>query len=69
MRYFTYNEQGEQGTNITTTVAENVLAETFKPRWEAEMRRLGRPYGPTDWLDDWIVVNWAWETDEYGRKL
>lgn len=71
MRYYSYNELHENGTdNVVVTVSEDDIRRNYFPYWYDQMcRKFGedvvrRDYSFDDCLDDWIVVNWAWEVIE-----
>ena len=73
MRYFCYmTTGGERGeTYVVETVSEEDIREDYWPHWYHQMcKKFGKEhvdetYSFHDCLDDWIVVNWAWEsTDE-----
>ena len=69
MRYFSYNEYVEDpSTNSVVTVSEEDVRRDYYPYWYDKMcQKFGkevvdRDYSFEDCLDDWIVVNWAWES-------
>ena len=69
MRYFCYNEYVEDpNTNSVVTVSEEDVRRDYYPYWYDKMcKKFGkevvdRDYSFKDCLDDWIVVNWAWES-------
>ena len=69
MRYFCYNEYVEDpNTNSVITVSEEDVRRDYYPYWYDKMcKKFGkevvdRDYCFEDCLDDWIVVNWAWES-------
>lgn len=68
MRYFSYNEYVEDpNENSLVTVSENDILVTYYPFWYDKMcekygkEHVDATYSFEDCLDDWIVVNWAWE--------
>lgn len=73
MRYFSYNEPGEYpkpyGFYIKT-VSEEEIRKEFYPFWYDRMcKKFGKDhvdktYNFEDCLEDWKVVNYAWEVDE-----
>lgn len=72
MRYYTYNEPGDDGSNITVTVSEEEILEVYKPYFLRQMKRItGDTVGFPDEeiIDQWVVINWAWETDIDGNTL
>lgn len=70
MRYFSYNEPVDENYNINQiiTVSEEDVRRDYYPYWYDKMcKKFGkevvdRDYSFEDCLDDWIVVNWAWES-------
>lgn len=75
MRYFSYNvptmrEDGEVIDNEIKTVSEDDIRTEYFPQWEQLMiKKYGKDhYNETfcflDCVDDFIVVNWAWEVKE-----
>lgn len=65
MRYWSYNEP--VGDEVVTKSEEEILQEYY-PYWLGQMvKKLGlgaviRNYTTQDCIDDWVVVNWAWES-------
>jgi hypothetical protein len=70
VRYFSYNEPVDENynTNIVVTMSEEDVRKTYYPYWYEKMcKKFGkevvdRDYCFEDCLDDWIVVNWEWES-------
>jgi len=69
MRYFCYNEYvDDPNINSVVTVSEEDVRRDYYPYWYDKMcKKFGkevvdRDYSFEDCLDDWIVVNWAWES-------
>ena len=70
MRYFCYNETGgERGeTHIVVTISEDEIREDYWDHWYFLMcKKFGKEhvdnnYNFQDCLEDWITVNWAWES-------
>ena len=69
MRYWTYCEEDEYGKYIQETWSEAQILAAYFPIWAANMKRLGRdhPISEGYCIDDWVVINCAWATDEWGR--
>lgn len=69
MRYYSYNEyKTEPGVDdYVETVSEEDIRKTYYPYWYDKMvKKFGKEvveknYCFEDCLEDWIVVNWAWE--------
>ena len=70
MRYFSYDEPDEDFNNIVVTKSEEEIRKEYYPIWYERMcKKFGkevvdRDYSFEDCLDDWIVVNWAWEVKD-----
>ena len=68
MRYYSYNEMGDNGENLIITVSEDEIRKTYYPWWKERMyKKFGKDavdakFSFDDCLYDWIVVNWAWES-------
>jgi hypothetical protein len=75
VRYFCYNEYDpesplaneETGGYVMTKSEDEILYEYY-PHWHEQMcKKFGREhvdknYSFQDCIDDWIVVNWEWES-------
>ena len=68
MRYWTYAEEGWYGQYVQETWSESQILAAHFSSWKEEMKRLGRDQhiSENECINDWVVVNWAWETDERG---
>lgn len=70
MRYFSYDEPDEDFNNIVVTKSEEEIRKEYYPLWYERMcKKFGkevvdRDYSFEDCLDDWVVVNWAWEVKD-----
>ena len=70
MRYFCYNEYVPEAPdgNVIVTMSEEEIQKTFWPYWYEKMcTKYGKDFVDSDYtfedcLNDWIVVNWAWES-------
>ena len=67
MRYFSYNEYDENGGHVVTQ-SEEEIREQYWPYWYGKMcdkfgkEHVDQNYSFEECLEDWIVVNWAWES-------
>lgn len=75
MRYYSYNEPDDDGENVVVTLSEEDIRETYYPWWKGRMimkygeEKFNQNWCFEDCLQDWIVVNWAWEvTDERAQS-
>ena len=72
MRYFSYNDYiTKPGVDdVVLTVSEDDICEVYWPYWYDRMcKKFGKEtvdsqYTFEDCLEDWIVVNCAWEVTE-----
>lgn len=79
MRYFSYNEYTETEFSpddssippaLIVTVSEEEIRRDYYPYWYEKMctkfgkTAVDQTYSFEDCLDDWIVVNWAWEVKD-----
>lgn len=74
MRYFSYNELDPESQSINgnegyvVTMSEKEILEQYYPYWYRKMcEKFGQEYVDAtysfeDCLDDWKIVNWAWES-------
>lgn len=71
MRYWSYNELEDDGSNLVVTLSEDEILNQFYPYWSSRMiAKFGQEVFERDWckkdcIDDWVVVNWAWESTPY----
>jgi hypothetical protein len=69
-RYYSYNEFDEdfEEYGYVVTKSEDEIREEYWPYWYGKMcdkfgkENVDSKYTFEDCLDDWIVVNWAWES-------
>jgi len=76
VRYFAYNDLGENGEPIVTIVTDQQI---LKEYWEYWCRSMEEKKGLTveefralnqdDCIEDWINIHWAWQVDENGKTL
>ena len=73
MRYFSYNDYKTDPSvdPYVATKSEDDIRKEYFPYWEKKMiEKFGEEYYRDnycflDCLDDWIVVNLAWEVDKW----
>jgi len=71
LRYFTYNEQSADEEPILVTKSEKEILDEYWDWWYDKMcEKFGKEhvdanYSSKDCIDDWIVVNWAWEVEDW----
>lgn len=67
MRYFSYHEYVTDESAIIVTKSEDEVRKEYWPHWFDKMcdkfgyEHVTEIYSFEDCLDDWIVVNYAWE--------
>jgi hypothetical protein len=72
MRYFSYNEYDVNNVDgvCIYTLSEEDIRKQYWPYWYRKMcEKFGQlhvddNYTFEDCLEDWIVVNWAWESKD-----
>jgi len=73
MKYWTIVFPGEFGQHVQETWNEEQIMSSYLPYWTSKMLdHFGGPHSSItreNCLDDWIVVHWAVETDEFGNKI
>lgn len=69
MRYYCYNEPiGDGSENEVITKSEEDIRNEYYPYWYERMvkkfgyQHVNENYSFEDCLDDWIIINWAWES-------
>jgi len=74
-RYYSYNEYDPESEladvngGYVVTMSEDDIREQYWPYWYGEMcEKFGKEevdgkYSFEDCLDDWVIVNWAWEVN------
>lgn len=69
MKYYAYNELSDnyKFENIIVTRSENQIIEVYWPYWYGRMceqfgkREVDKNYTIEDCIEDYVIVNWAWE--------
>jgi hypothetical protein len=72
MKYWTIAFPGECGQHVVETWSEDqILSSAWYRNWVYKMVQANKHSLISDELaiDDWCVVHWAIETDEWGNKL
>ena len=72
MKYWCYNEydpnNSKANSGYVVTLSEDEILENYYPYWSERMiKKFGqeefdKTYCKLDCIDDWVVVNWAWES-------
>lgn len=71
MKYYTIVFPGEFGQHVQETWNEEQILRSYYSYWVGKMiENVSNPDLSTELcLDDWKVVHWAVETDQWGNKL
>lgn len=72
MRYYTFNEQHVvDGFHSRVTASEEAILNHYFSYWAGAMANVGKEELITqeNCIEDFVTVNWAWETDSYGDKV
>ena len=71
MKYWTIVFPGEFGQHVQETWSEDQIIESYYKYWYGKMvesnnhDKISRELC----IDDWCVVHWAEETDEFGKRI
>jgi hypothetical protein len=78
VKYYSYNTYNfnEDGSlnDIVVTLSEAQILEVYKDYWQERMiAKFGKEhfeanYTDKDCIEDWVVVNWAWEVNEQNQS-
>lgn len=71
MKYWTIVFPGEFGQHVQETWSEDQIIKSYYTYWATKMieNYKGDLITRESCIDDWCVVHWAVETDEWGNKL
>lgn len=63
MKYYAYGERNEFDIDELHIYSEEEIIIEYFPYWKARMEKANKDrfISLDNCLDDWIVVNWAWE--------
>lgn len=70
-RYWTICYPGEWGQNVQETFSEDQILKSYFPHWFHKMVEANKHdhISNENCIEDWKIVHWAWETDEFGEKI
>ena len=70
-KYYTISFPGEFGQHVVETWSEEQILKSYYTYWATKMIDAGKgnSISKEECIDDWIVVHWAVETDQWGEKL
>ena len=71
MKYYTIAFPGEFGQHVEETWSEDQIIESYYKYWCGKMlENVKNPYLSKEFcIEDWCVVHWAMETDQWGNKI
>jgi hypothetical protein len=71
MKYYTISFPGEFGQHVVETWSTKQILDSYFRYWFTKMIESGHGDQVSEeaCIDDWIVVHWAQETDQFGRKI
>lgn len=71
MKYYTIAFPGEFGQHVVETWSEDQIIDSYYGYWSIKMIQAGKGDLITRELciDDWRVVHWATETDQWGKDV
>jgi hypothetical protein len=69
MKYYQISFPGEHGQDVTETWSEDQIIDSYFRYWATKMIECGRgdQVSREACIEDWKVVHWAGEVDEWGR--
>lgn len=71
VKYYTISFPGEFGQHVVETWSEEQIIKSYYAYWTSMMiQNVAAPdLNPQSCIDDWRVVHWAEQTDQWGNKL
>ena len=71
MKYWTMCYPGDVGQLVRETLSEEQILRVYFGYWSDRMREVGKAdqINNQDCIEDWVVGNWAWETDFRGEVI
>lgn len=71
IKYYTISFPGEFGQHVVETWSTTQILDSYFRYWCTKMIESGHgdQVSEEQCIDDWCVVHWAVETDQFGRKL
>jgi len=70
MKYYTIAFPGEFGQHVQETWTEDQIIKSYYTYWSTKMIQAGinDEISLERCIEDWCVVHWAAETDEFGNR-
>jgi hypothetical protein len=71
MKYYTIVFPGEHGQHVQETWSTDQILKSYYPYWCGMMiQNVAAPdLNELNCIDDWCIVHWAQETDQWGNSL
>lgn len=75
MKYYSVAYPDEDGNDVVETLSEQDILDEYWEYWSSRMiKKYGQEYFDTTFsvkecIEDWIVVHWAWESDDAGTEI
>ncbi len=71
MKYWTIVFPGEWGQHVQETWSEEQIIQSYYIYWSGKMIMAEKEelLSKERCIEDWCVVHWACETDQFGNKL
>lgn len=71
MKYFTICYPGEFNQHVKETFSEDQIIESYFQYWSYKMKNTGKEdlISKEKCIEDWVVIHWGIETDEFGVKV
>lgn len=71
MKYYTIVYPGEFNQHIQETFSEEQIIKSYFDYWSGKMKEIGKEHmiNREKCIEDWAVIHWAVETDQFGTKL
>ncbi len=73
MKYWCYSPFNEIGDPVVVTLSEGEIIAQYWSYWYTQMcnkfgtEYVNQNYTKHDCIDDWVVVNWAWESGNENK--
>lgn len=69
VRYWTFCEPGSpvSGDPVYITLSDDEIIDQYWDYWCGRMASIGKDlndFNKYDCIDDWVIVNWAWESEK-----
>lgn len=71
MKYYTISFPGEHGQHVVETWSQEQILKSYYTYWNKKMFESGNAdqVSEENCIQDWIVVHYAYETNQWGKDL